>query len=111
MSQLLRPLWLRPFLVLAIGWFSVASASPSDDAKADAQWIRQAQLGDGAIATSVDRTAIWPYQGSYAAWGLANVAARTGDFQKADWAWAWLNWYAKHQDAGGFVQDYSVSGN
>jgi hypothetical protein len=95
-------------LALVLSWTAVASATVAADAKADAQWIGLAQLSDGAIANYTDRVSIWPYEGSYAAWGLATLAAQTGDLTKADQAWRWLSWYMRHQDRNGFVQNYQV---
>ena len=75
----------------------------------DATWIRQGQLPDGAIAWYVDRQRINPYLGNYAAIGLAEayrVTRTTADLTAAS---AWLSWYAAHENASGFVTDYTVS--
>ena len=101
-------MWITPFLALALSWWSVASATVTQDASDDAAWILQAQSPDGAIANHADRVSIWPYEGNYAAWGLAVEAARTGELAKADAAWSWLFWYMNHQDANGFVQHYKL---
>src|SRR5205807_9779651 len=100
-----RNVWVSPVLAIAISWTAVASATVGVDAKADARWIGLAQLRDGAIANYADRVSIWPYEGSYAAWGLATLAAQTGDLTEADRAWRWLSWYMRHQDRNGFVQN------
>ncbi|HWF52071.1 MAG TPA: hypothetical protein VG294_15630 [Solirubrobacteraceae bacterium] len=79
--------------------------------RTDAEWILSAQLPDGAITTGSGRTAIWPYLGNYAAMGLARAAQLTGTTAYADAAWKWLAWYQAHQDASGFVTDYTVGGD
>src|SRR5947207_2447503 len=84
-----------------IGWVPMGCPFAS-------RWVHRAQLQDGAIANQSDRVSIWPYEGSYAAWGLATVAARTGDTTRAAQAWRWLFWYKRHQDSNGFVQNYRV---
>ncbi|BEP14204.1 hypothetical protein acdb102_25150 [Acidothermaceae bacterium B102] len=91
----------------------VAPASAADSRTAqvasDAAWIRQGQLPDGALAWYVDRQRINPYLGNYAAIGLAEaykVTHTTADLTAAS---AWLAWYAAHENAQGFVTDYTVS--
>ena len=74
----------------------------------DANWLLQGQLPDGAIAWYIDKGHVSPYLANYAAIGLAEAAKQTGDRAYSDAAWAWLGWYAAHQDANGFVTDYNV---
>ena len=74
----------------------------------DADWLLQGQLPDGAIAWYIDKGHISPYLGNYAAIGLAEARKQTGVTAYSDAAWAWLSWYAAHQDANGFVTDYDV---
>ncbi|MDX6207482.1 MAG: hypothetical protein QOF39_3539 [Frankiales bacterium] len=75
----------------------------------DAAWLRQGQLPDGAIAWYVDKQRINPYLGNYAAIGLAEAHKVTGSAADLTAATAWLRWYAAHEDASGFVTDYTVS--
>jgi hypothetical protein len=89
---------------------AAARAAPVDEARADAEWILQAQLPDGAIANQLDQRVIWPYLGNFAAVGLARAAQLAADPRYSDAAWRWLGWYQAHQDASGFVSDYTVSG-
>lgn len=76
---------------------------------AEANWLIDAQLPDGAITQYVDRSRIAPYLGNYAAMGLATATRATGDKTFADASWNWLHWYADHEDGQGFVTDYTVS--
>ncbi len=93
-----------------------ASATPRSQARAvtpsviasDASWLLQAQLPDGAIAWYIDRRHISPYQANYAAIGLVEAAKQTGDPTYSRAAWAWLSWYAAHEDSNGYVTDYDV---
>jgi hypothetical protein len=88
-----------------------AGAAPAlngSDVVVDAEWTASAQLADGAIATYVDKAQVWPYLGNFAAMGLARAAEVTGVARYADGAWRWLAWYQAHQDASGFVTDYTV---
>jgi hypothetical protein len=88
---------------------SAASSSVRTQVSADATWIRQGQLPDGAISWYVDRQRISPYLGNYAAIGLAEAHKLTGSAADLTAATAWLRWYAAHEDASGFVTDYDVS--
>ena len=91
----------------------VAPASAADSrttqVASDAAWIRQGQLPDGAIAWYVDRQRINPYLGNYAAIGLAEAHKVTRTAADLTAASAWLTWYAAHENAQGFVTDYTVS--
>jgi hypothetical protein len=87
---------------------SAAHGTPADEARADAEWILQAQLPDGAIANQLDRALIWPYLGNFAAVGLSRAGQITGDSRFADAAWRWLAWYGAHEDGAGVVTDYAV---
>jgi hypothetical protein len=88
---------------------SAAGSSLRTQVSADASWIRQGQLADGAIAWYVDRQRISPYLGNYAAIGLAEAHKVTGSAADLTAATAWLHWYAAHEDASGFVTDYDIS--
>jgi hypothetical protein len=76
---------------------------------ADADWIMSARLPDGAIANYVDRQAVWPYLSNFAAMGLARAATVTKKTAYSDAAWSWLSWYQAHENAQGFVTDYTAS--
>ena len=78
--------------------------------RADADWLLQAQLPDGAIGHYVDRVKIWPYLANEAATGLAQATKVTGDTKYVSAVWSWLKWYQAHEDVNGFVTDYTVSG-
>ena len=99
-------------LVAAAGLAAGSSAAAAAPAwvRSDASWIRQAQLPDGAIEPVPGDNQILPYQANYAALGLARAAAELGDQADSNAAWRWLTWYQAHQDASGFVTDYTVSG-
>lgn len=107
------PLGLLAAAIAAAGLATVpavARAHVADEVRSDADWILQAQLPDGAIATQIERTAISPYLSNFAAVGLARAAQLTGDPRYADAAWRWLSWYRAHQDRSGFVTDYAIAG-
>jgi hypothetical protein len=87
-----------------------AGAGTTEDVRSDGNWIRSAQLADGAIAHYVDRQAVWPYLSNFAALGLARATRTTGDQSYAAAAWNWLSWYQAHQDANGYVTDYAIVG-
>lgn len=91
----------------AVPPFRHADVSPSAIA-GDADWLLQGQLPDGAIAWYIDKAHISPYQANYAAIGLAEARKQTGSATYSDAAWAWLGWYAAHEDSNGFVTDYNV---
>jgi hypothetical protein len=95
--------------VVMVGRFVPGAAGTTTDVKSDADWILQAQLADGSIASYIDRQAVIPYMANYAAMGLARAAFWTGRSTYADASWRWLSWYMYHQDRQGFVQDYRVS--
>jgi hypothetical protein len=77
----------------------------------EASWIRAAQLPDGAIQEVPSFGRILPYIANYAALGLARAAGELHDQADANAAWRWLTWYQAHQNAGGFVTDYVVTGS
>src|SRR5579875_1090656 len=83
-------------------------AVPASVIADDAAWILQGQRPDGAIAWYIDNQRISPYLANYAAIGLAEATRVTGDRRYADAAWSWLVWYAGHEDANGFVTNYTV---
>jgi hypothetical protein len=76
---------------------------------AEAYWIREAQLPDGAIAVVPGDTEIAPYGANYAALGLAQAASELHYPADAVAAWQWLQWYQAHQDAAGFVTNYDLT--
>lgn len=47
-----------------------------------------------------------PYLANYAALGLAQATLATGDTRFVAAAWKWLDWYQRHEGAGGYVYDY-----
>jgi hypothetical protein len=88
----------------------VFDATTVSNVRADADWLLQAQLPDGAIGHYVDRVKIWPYLGNEAAVGLARTTEVTGDPKYVAAVWRWLAWYQAHMDPStGFVTDYSVA--
>jgi hypothetical protein len=72
--------------------------------RSDTRWIMQSADGD-AIATNPSKQEILPYEGNYAAWGLAMYARVTGDLTRARVAWHWLYWFASHMNPS---FDYAV---
>jgi len=72
-----------------------ASASPVDDAQSDTAWIMASRVGN-VIATTPSHQEILPYEGNYAAWGLADYSKATGDLSRVHVAWRWLYWFAAH---------------
>src|SRR3954453_4049594 len=56
----------------------VSRLTPAE-AESASEWIRSAQLPNGAIATYPDKLRIQPNMGNQAAQGLADHARRTGD--------------------------------
>jgi len=84
------------------------SLATQQTVRAEADWILTAQLGDGAIAHYTDKVAIKPYLSNYAALGLARATQVTGDSRYLQSAWRWLYWYRDHENAGGYVTDYSI---
>src|SRR5438105_1535712 len=91
----------------------VSPASATDprttQVASDAAWIRQGQLPDGAIAWYVDRQRISPYLANYSAIGLAEAYRVTRTNADLTAAMSWLSWYAAHENASGFVTDYTVT--
>jgi len=83
----------------------VSRLAPAD-AQSASEWIRSAQLPNGAIATYPDKLRIQPNMGNQAAQGLADHARRSGDAASLAAAWAYLRWYASAEDADGVVTDY-----
>jgi hypothetical protein len=80
--------------------------------RSDADWILNAQLTDGAIATYVDKQFVSPYLANFASLGLTRARQLTGDRRYSDAAWKWLTWYRDHENSNGYVTDYTVnSGN
>lgn len=92
----------RPRLCLAIGLTVTLAAlaapagadTSAGDLVADSAWVQTATVPSGAITLQTDRLAVWPYVGNYAAIGLADQAARTGDSRALAAAWAQVDWYA-----------------
>ena len=91
---------------VAMGSSMPAHATVAQDVRQDARWIVLSALPSGAIATNPRHKSIRPYEGNYAAWGLAEDAAMTGNDATAGSAWRWLYWYMRHQDSQGFVYQY-----
>jgi hypothetical protein len=85
-----------------------ASAGAATAPRSPAQLILDAQLPDGAITQWIDRTRIDPYLANYAAMGLADASAVSGDGRYVRAGWRWLSWYRDRMDAGGYVTDYTV---
>lgn len=85
-----------------------AGGSVADQIRAEADWILDAQLEDGAIPHYADQVKVIPYWGNFAAMGLARATGATGDATYAEAAWRWIDWYAAHQSADGFITDYDV---
>lgn len=77
---------------------------------AEVAFIESAQLPDGAITTYPGSGRVDPYLGAYAAQGLAEAAAVTGDPADSAAAWRWLAWYAAAEGPGGITTDATVSG-
>ena len=103
------------FVVALGGVLSTASLAAGTTASNGTQYVEDATfignsvLPDGAIAeTPVNGSLAFidPYQANYAAWGLAFAYASSGNAQYANEAWAWLHWYANHEDPS---LDYGVS--
>jgi len=88
---------------------AAAAAAPSDNANAD--WILQSVLPDGAIQVYPDDPpgTIEAYFANYAAMGLARAAVVTKNPRYATAAWNWLAWYAAHEGSQGIVTDYTVT--
>jgi hypothetical protein len=84
-------------------------ASVIAEIRANADWIMQSQLPDGAIAWYTDQKHIAPYESGYAALGLARAAQITGNSAYLAAAWRFLSWYQAHEDANGYVTDYDVT--
>jgi hypothetical protein len=80
------------------------------DVSYDAKFIQFLQRPDGSILSSPNGQWIEPYLADYATWGLARAAAVTHDPSFETSAWKWLSWYAAHQDANGYVEDYIRNG-
>lgn len=91
-----------------------ARAAPGDPVAADADWILSLQIESGAdaglIVMNRPRALCIPYFANMAASGLASATLATGDARYAQAAWRWLDWYAAHMDASGFVTDYELTG-
>ena len=98
--------WHRPILKRTAA--PTYAATTVTAVRADADWILRAQLPDGAIARYTDQVSIGPYLSHFAAVGLAQATRVTGDRSYVAAAWRWLDWYAAHMDAQGFVEDYDV---
>jgi hypothetical protein len=110
--------WLAPRIgVLAavlVGGLAVGAlpgAAAVGDPRDEADWILRAQLPDGALASHADRTFVDPYLGSFAAAGLAAATRATGNGSYAEAGWRFVEWYAGHMDANGYVTDERVVGD
>lgn len=80
----------------------------SVDVTEDADRLLASTLPDGAICTYTDRLGVNPYFAHFAAMGLTRAGQVTGNSAYYDAVWKWLDWYASHMDATGFVTDYNV---
>ncbi|HVL91156.1 MAG TPA: hypothetical protein VM841_13065 [Actinomycetota bacterium] len=89
-------------------------AAAGDPVVEDAEWILTLQVPSGPhaglIAMNEPRSLCIPYFANMAASGLASATLSSGDARYAEAAWRWLDWYAAHMDASGFVTDYELSG-
>ncbi|MDQ3222059.1 MAG: glycoside hydrolase family 76 protein [Gemmatimonadota bacterium] len=79
------------------------------DVLADADWVLSTQLADGGLAHFPDKVHVNPYFANLAALGLARATEMSGNPVYAEAVWDWLDWYAAHMDASGFVTDYNVA--
>lgn len=94
--------------VAPAGPTAAAHAPPSAAVAGEVSFIESAQLPDGAIQTYPRSGIVDPYEGSYAAAGLAQAAAMTGDMTAARDAWRWLEWYHAAEGHGGVVTNATV---
>ena len=85
------------------------SAATVDTIRSDADWVMQSRLPDGAIASYTDHEHVMPYLANFAAMGLSRATELTGNAGYVGAAWSWLDWYAAHQNASGYVTDYDVT--
>ncbi|HEX9697459.1 MAG TPA: hypothetical protein VGB64_14230, partial [Actinomycetota bacterium] len=89
-----------------------AGAAAGDPVASDGDWILTLQISGGPhaglIAMNEPRSLCVPYFANMAASGLASATMATGDARYGQAAWAWLEWYAAHMDADGFVTDYQL---
>lgn len=106
----------RGFVALALIVSGLATTAPvgavETDVIAEAQWIVSLQVTSGPeaglIAMNLPQSLCVPYFANMAASGLASATLATGDPAYAQAAWRWLEWYAAHMDAQGFVTDYEL---
>lgn len=93
-----------------------ASAVPNvENARSDANWIKTSILTSGQMAGAIayypdapGLKQIRPYFANYAAFGLIQATAATGDSQYVNAAWDYLTWYGTHMDAAGYVHDWDL---
>jgi hypothetical protein len=116
--SLIRRAVISPFIaILLLAVFSpVSSAGAASTAVpagvvTNANWIMGAVVPGGAIGIYPGSApySIEPYFANYAAMGLSRAALLTGNTSYANAAWNWLAWYAAHEDANGFVTDYTMT--
>lgn len=106
----------RGLVALALIVAAIGPSAPGRAAEpavvAEADWIVSLQLTSGPhagmIAMNLPRSLCIPYFSNMAASGLASATLATGNPAYANAAWSWLNWYAAHMDASGFVTDYEL---
>ncbi len=109
-SRSLRVVVVAVIAVVAALLGTLPAGADAGDPREEADWILTAQLADGALATHSDRTFVNPYFGGFAATGLAAATRATGNGAYAEAAWRFVEWYAAHMDARGYVTDYQISG-
>ncbi|MHB8511686.1 MAG: hypothetical protein ACYDCC_05850 [Actinomycetota bacterium] len=108
-----RRVWiLYALLGLSMMQPSASKAITASDLKTQADWIASLQISTGPdaglIPLNQPRVRCVPYFANIAATGLAAATHATGDSTYVNAAWTWLNWYANHMDATGFVTDYQL---
>lgn len=106
--------WLLAAAVAAgsLGAPPVRAATVADIA-AEANWILAMQVTSGPdaglIRSNAGHDAV-PYFSNIAASGLAAATRATGNPAYVAAAWNWLDWYAAHMNASGFVTNYRWDG-
>ena len=88
------------------------AATPAQIA-AEADWILSMQVTAGSDAGLIRSNAghdCIPYFANIAASGLAAATRATGNAAYVTAAWDWLDWYAAHMNASGFVTNYRWDG-
>lgn len=94
--------------VPAIPAAGAAGTASTPEIRAEADWVTEAILADGAIAHYPDRVKVRPYLSHFAAIGLVHASQVAGEPRYLDAAWRWLTWYQGHMDSAGYVTDYDM---